>query len=291
MVQQAVFVTRGEQFFDKSFPIYVNRVAESFHLGMHSHDFYEICYVGEGSGFHFIGGQCFPVRKGDVTFIPIGVSHVFRPESPTAKTKLIVYNCLFSQEAVSHMQSILPWEPGSVPLDSMNGDSWLRHREESDEFERIFSFLHQAFSAKKPGWQLLVYGGMLQLNGLLFHTARPMSNPASLPTLSASNEPFAQALAMMERDFAHPLTASMVASAIKVSERHLSRLIKARTGMTFVGLLQHLRIREACFLLRETTFKVSDIASRAGYQDIKFFNRLFKSKTGVTPRQYRDSTC
>jgi AraC family L-rhamnose operon transcriptional activator RhaR len=286
MVKQAIFVSRGEQFFDGSLPIYINRVAESFRLGLHSHDFYEICYVGEGSGFHFISGQCFPVRKGDVTFIPIGVSHVFRPESPANKSKLIVYNCVFTEEAFTNMRSMLPSEQSGWRLDKTHGDSWLRHREERDEFERLFTFLHESFSTKRPGWQLIVYGGLLQLSGLLYN--KTQTEPASLPTLLYDNEPFDQALALLESDFASPLTASVVASSVGVSERQLSRLIRKRTGMTFLELLQHLRIREACFLLRETSFKISDIASRSGYQDIKFFNRLFKNKMGTTPRHYRE---
>ncbi|NHN29717.1 AraC family transcriptional regulator [Paenibacillus agricola] len=287
MVKQTIFVSLGEQFFNETTPIFVNRVAESFRLGIHSHDFYEICYVGEGAGFHFIGGQCFPVRKGDVTFIPIGVPHVFRPESSTNKSKLIVYNCLFTEEAVTHMRTIMAADPSSWLLAEAKGNQWLRHREERDEFERIFTFLYEAFVAKKPGWQLVLYGGVLQLNGLLFKKAS-QEPEGLLPTQLSDNEPVDQVVALMESDFSSPLTAASVASTVGVSERHLSRLVRKRTGMTFLELLQHLRIREACFLLRETSFKVSDIASRAGYQDIKFFNRLFKNKMGITPRQYRE---
>jgi AraC family L-rhamnose operon transcriptional activator RhaR len=286
MVKQAVFVSRGDQFFNGTFPIYVNRVEESFRLGVHSHDFYEICYVGEGTGFHFIGGQCFPVRKGDVTFIPVGVPHVFRPESSANKSKLIVYNCVFAEEAVTNMRSILAVDPSSWLLAEAHGNQWLRYREERDEFERIFTFLYEAFVTKRPGWQLVLYGGLLQLNGLLFPKANTVPE-GLLPAHLSDNDPFDQVVALMESDFSSPLTATIVAASVGVSERHLSRLVRKRTGMSFLALLQHLRIREACFLLRETSFKVSDIASRAGYQDMKFFNRLFKKKMGITPRQYR----
>lgn len=48
---------------------------------MHSHDFIEICLVAEGTGVHYIDNQQMQVARGDMLFIPIGVSHVFRPKS------------------------------------------------------------------------------------------------------------------------------------------------------------------------------------------------------------------
>jgi two-component system response regulator YesN len=40
-------------------------------------------------------------------------------------------------------------------------------------------------------------------------------------------------------------------------------------------------------LLKETPAKVSEIAKRVGYEDMKHFNQLFKRYSGETPSQYR----
>jgi AraC family L-rhamnose operon transcriptional activator RhaR len=47
----------------------------------------------------------------------------------------------------------------------------------------------------------------------------------------------------------------------------------------------------ACRLLTGSRSSVWEIAAAVGYADMKFFHRLFKKKTGVTPRQYRDTVC
>lgn len=286
MAQQAVMLSRGEEFFDERRPIYVNRVEESFKLSLHTHDFYEICYVGEGAGFHYIGDRCFPVRQGDVTFLPIGIPHVFRPQSPASRHKLIVYNCLFPESVFHFARAQLPAADAELLPAHADGDNYVRGREERDEFGRLFALLHEAFQARRPGWQLLLHGGALQLTGLLLGLARQSCAAATPPVRSETAE---QALRLLERDFAGALTAASVAAAVGVSERQLGRLLRARAGMSFLELLQHMRIREACRLLASTPFKVSDIAARVGYQDMKYFNRLFKQKTGVTPRQYRRS--
>lgn len=56
--------------------MYVNRATESFELLEHSHDFVEVSYISEEKGYHFIDDQVVTVQKGDLFFIPAGVSHV-----------------------------------------------------------------------------------------------------------------------------------------------------------------------------------------------------------------------
>jgi AraC-like DNA-binding protein len=42
-------------------------------------------------------------------------------------------------------------------------------------------------------------------------------------------------------------------------------------------------------LLRTTTLPIADIADEAGFGSPQAFNRIFKQKTGCTPRAYRIS--
>lgn len=49
------------------------------------------------------------------------------------------------------------------------------------------------------------------------------------------------------------------------------------------------RLKVAKELLSHTDLKIYDIASKVGYQDTKYFSRLFKQWTGQLPSQYRDT--
>ena len=51
-----------------------------------------------------------------------------------------------------------------------------------------------------------------------------------------------------------------------------------------------MRILKAKELLAtQHTLKVYEIASQVGYEDVQYFDRLFKKKVGISPREYRDS--
>jgi AraC-like DNA-binding protein len=70
-------------------------------------------------------------------------------------------------------------------------------------------------------------------------------------------------------------------------EKKVSALIRQRSGMTFKGFLNHLRLEESRRLLRETDRNVTEIAFLVGYNSCSHFNRVFHAAEGVTPTAYR----
>lgn len=69
----------------------------------------------------------------------------------------------------------------------------------------------------------------------------------------------------------------------------LSREIKRRTGKTYTELLQERRLRQAAWLLDNTSQRISDIALAVGYENVSYFHRIFRAHFGLSPKKYRDS--
>lgn len=69
--------------------------------------------------------------------------------------------------------------------------------------------------------------------------------------------------------------------------RTLKRRFKAATGLTLIDFVQNLRVEEAKRLLESQRTAVDDISVQVGYEDASFFRRLFKRRTGLSPRDYR----
>jgi transcriptional regulator GlxA family with amidase domain len=72
-----------------------------------------------------------------------------------------------------------------------------------------------------------------------------------------------------------------------LTARTLKRRFKAATGLALLDCVQNLRVEAAKRLLESTRTAVDDISVEVGYEDPSFFRRLFKRRTGVTPRDYR----
>ena len=78
-----------------------------------------------------------------------------------------------------------------------------------------------------------------------------------------------------------------MAAEFHYSPEYASRLIRQRTGQTFIQLLTTVRLENAEQLLRDTAMPVSDIAAAVGYESSEHFIRTFRRYTGLTPSAYR----
>lgn len=83
------------------------------------------------------------------------------------------------------------------------------------------------------------------------------------------------------------VTLNSTADKFKVSTAHLSRVFKKQTGRNFSDYVNEKRLDHVCHLLITTDMKISDIVNTMGYQNINYFNKIFKLQYNVTPTQYR----
>lgn len=82
-------------------------------------------------------------------------------------------------------------------------------------------------------------------------------------------------------------TVTEFADYLSVTPNHLLKCVKTTTGKTAHELLDEMRILEAKVLLKQTDKSISEIAFAIGKEDPSDFSRFFKSRTKITPNQYR----
>jgi AraC-like DNA-binding protein len=78
-----------------------------------------------------------------------------------------------------------------------------------------------------------------------------------------------------------------IAYRFDMSGSAFSRLIKKWTGMTFVNILNEIRVAHATKMLINSTDTISEIAYQCGFNNLSYFNKIFKEKKKVGPKQYR----
>ena len=87
--------------------------------------------------------------------------------------------------------------------------------------------------------------------------------------------------------FGEDLNLKAYADSAYVNRSHLSRVFKQKTGETFNEYLTRIRIQNACRMLREERYSVTEIAFLAGYQDNRYFSQVFFRIMQLTPSEYR----
>ncbi len=72
-----------------------------------------------------------------------------------------------------------------------------------------------------------------------------------------------------------------------MSKSLFSAGFKEMTGKSFVSYLKYLRVEHAKKLLLETKYPIQDIALQIGYDDERYFRKIFIEITGISPAQFR----
>lgn len=310
---------RGEQFFEPSFPLFLNRETESFKLSRHTHDFIELSLVAEGRGYQFIDEQTLQVSKGDVFVLPLGTSHVFRPSSVSGAEPLVIYNCIFRAEL---LQEIASWrkEPDTlaaqlldssadrcadhrVPDADARGDRptagalrqehsvsslqqrWYSYHDRNGNLLQLFSSAYYEYSKRdayaRPMLLALLAQILIQIERL--HGDKHTRAAGSEQPPSAMDD----ALHYIHRHYNEKLTLKKMSELTYMSESHFQQHFKRLTSQSFTHYVQTVRIEKSCQLLQSTALPVQEIAAEVGYSDMKFYHALFRKLTGVTPHAYR----
>ncbi|WP_281754252.1 helix-turn-helix domain-containing protein [Neptunitalea chrysea] len=84
-------------------------------------------------------------------------------------------------------------------------------------------------------------------------------------------------------------TVQYFANELNLSANYLSRLLKNLTGQSTKHFIQDKVIELAKERLSTTDLSVSEIAYELGFEHIQSFSKLFKSKTDLTPSEFRQS--
>ena len=91
-------------------------------------------------------------------------------------------------------------------------------------------------------------------------------------------------------DSEQPLpTVHYFADALHVSPAYLGDMLRNLTGQTTQQHIHHALIEKAKQLLLNTSLTINETAFQLGFEYPQYFNRLFKSKTGLTPAAFRFS--
>ncbi|CAH0120642.1 Regulator of RpoS [Paenibacillus sp. CECT 9249] len=91
----------------------------------------------------------------------------------------------------------------------------------------------------------------------------------------------------LEEHYMEDISLQKLAERFFVNASYLSRLFKEEVGEIFTKHVMRLRIERACRLLRTTHMKVYEVSEAVGYRDVKYFNKIFKDITGMTPADHR----
>ncbi len=257
----------------------------------HWHEELEINVVTEGRMECLIGDDSFIMEKGDCIFINQNVMHSIHPiGNEPGKFDAIVFHpaVLFSYSMTYMNTKYLIPIIGNPNLKTFLMNFSYEHFHEATEY---ISELLSANNDMTFGYEIITKICLSRLWLLLlqeFGSAKtPQDSRESLPLGESRAK---DAVIYIQEHYNEPISLDEIAAAIHVSRSECCRCFKRALHCTPFEYLMKYRIFMASMKICQdtgNTLSFSDIAVSVGFNNVSYFNKLFKHFLKCTPSQYR----
>lgn len=278
----------ADNFFENDSPIYAFFGVERRDKNMHSHDFWELSYVYEGRGTHYMKDAVLPIRENEFLFISPKTEHCI--VSPTKENGTLVRVCNLLVRK-TYMDKIIN---KYRKMDSFVDYDFNRMLDEafclqlSDDsrivYNQLMAITHE-YKHSSEGSDYIIESCM---TNLLIYIARFCKAQTIKQKISDNkNEALDEVIKYIRSNFGGNLSLDFLAEQAHISREYLSRKFKSYTGTNISDFIAEVRIERAKQLLRNSTHSVTDISLYCGYTSLGNFQRFFKKLTGCSPSEYR----
>jgi len=262
-----------------------SRVKKEFNFPLHYHEEYELNFIMNAAGAkRIVGDHIEMIDDLELVLVGSNLSHAW-----------FTHQC--KSEAIHEITIQFHRELFDEKLLRRNQLSFIRSLLERSAKGILFS--RETILTLKPRLLELTkkrgFDSVLELMSVL-HELSISRQTRILSTASFVNEQFTyksrrieKAFEYMQEHYAKGITLAEVAKLVNMTEGSFSRFIKKRTGKTFIDSLNEIRLGHATRLLIDTTHTIAEVSFRCGFNNLSYFNRLFKKKRGCTPKEFREN--
>ena len=280
----------------KQYDIFTNHHAEPKRLGKaHTHTYYETIYILEGELICKVGDhKRLLLHKGDIIFIPPNIVHATYTIHPIMMRSIVVkFSPLFlypMETTPSDVASLLIAPEFKQDYYVFDNGSSL-----SEKLETIMRKCLEEQTNKKPDFELALRGHLIAL-----YIALTRNCDKIVPTVPAKShqnvDPDAaqqlhQALIYLKGNYKNNISMQEVADICAMNYYQFSRFFKKMTNKNFNNYLLEMRLNYAQKKLLQENKSILEVSLECGFENLSYFIRKFKNKTGVTPKKFQQKYC
>jgi AraC family transcriptional regulator of arabinose operon len=236
---------------------------------LHGTDSCILIYCVEGSGTIEVEGKTFRIGQSDAFCIPRGMAHRYYADAKDPWSILWVH---FKGENLKYF-----------PLDTCR-TVHMKSRQSDSRMMYLFGLL---FRVLRKNYTL---GNFIYISQVLSLILSEVYYREKNDEITTQNRHVTMVVRYMYENIARDLTLEDISREVRLSKSYLNVIFKKYAGRAPIDFFIRLRIGEASKLLRQENSRVYEVSTQMGYTDPYYFSRIFRKITGMSPREYKNSS-
>jgi AraC-like DNA-binding protein len=275
---------------DPSYPVSIYHITsppEEPLLDLHWHDELEFLLVTEGQAVFRVEMVDYAVRAGEAIFVNSSELHsgYVVGDAPCSFAAVVFHADLLGKGMIDRLrdQYILPLLQRNVrpPVHLQLAET--NHAELLTLLTKLFDLNRQ----RELGYELSTKGLLYLAIVQLLQAAEPVQHDQRLEAGQFRTDRLKAAVEYIEQHYQEPIQLRELADLVSMSESYFCRFFKRITTKSPIEYINHYRVQQAAAMLRHSDKKVMDIALDVGFNNLSYFNVVFKHRFGCTPASYR----
>ena len=256
---------------------------DGFYLPWHMHDSYELTLIQRGSGQRLVGNHIEAFSSGDMVLLGPNLPHAWKNHSKEGQSPVRALTLkIFSDHPLLQLAQLPNMQPVMRMLESAGRGLQVTGRLRDTIAMRLRDLLGLT-EYKQPA-------------AILDILTRLSESPDTRELLPGKSPHYTAresggTTRVIDYIFEHhgeALNSNILAKIAGIHPSSLGRMFRRNTGFPPTEFINQVRINYACQLLQETGLPILEISLRCGYDNLSWFNRVFRKYRSCTPREYRE---
>lgn len=257
---------------------------------LHTHDYLELSYIVSGSFRQRIFDKDITFHQGDLCLVDKNCLHQDYLDSDSATILFlgipnkilenIISGNIVTERIVSFLQSALSKQKNIQQFLHFK----LKEYEFNKDMEECFFQLLQELKRNDEASTYICHGLLMRIFQLL---SKNYELSLSRELRKEMNWIIYKEITDYIKDNFKDISIQKLSERFHFQEDYFNRLLKSKTGSTYIEYVQNLRLAEAERLLLHTSTNIDQIATMVGYQNKGYFYKIFAERYKMTPGKFR----
>ena len=256
-------------------------------INIHWHNEIEMVIVEDGECDCMINLENYKAEKEDIIVIkPLVLHSLTTPIGKTMDWNTIIFDLNILKSAITDGCLIKYFAPilnNEHELPKIIKKSSLGH----DEIFKCLKNIIAIYSNKEEAFELELKANLFHLLALFYKYNLVAKNSHKREISTDTEQKIKNILNYIHNHYSENISIEDLSKVSSFSEYHFMKFFKKHIGMTSVEYINNYRLERSAYLLSSTDKSIMEISMDVGFNSVSYFNKLFKIKYKLTPKEFR----